>query len=254
MEYSDTSLTSRWRSLSRTRPKGRAWSDGDTMVWRGHWPGAEAIAFFQARLATWAANAVAIGSTPEEIGAFSTLVSAAATARDAQIDAINLKKASTQTYHTSTDEMRTAGVALIGRMKNFAKYTQDPQVYALAQIPEPQPGEPTPPPGVPFNPDVTLRQGGRIIVAFRSVNPGSVGGVTYEVYRQLDGQGEFAYLLTSGERAFEDQALPSGTAMANYMVRGRRSTTIGPFAEFVVRFGTGNQVSVSASFGDKTAS
>lgn len=216
-------------------------------------PRGEAIAFFQARLSAWAANAAAIGATPEEIGAFSALVSAAATARDEQIDAVNLKKSATQTYHTSTDEMRAAGVALIGRMKSFAKYTQDPSVYALAQIPEPQAGEPTPPPGVPFDPHVTLRQGGGVIVAFKSVNPGTVGGVTYEVYRQLDGQGEFAYLLTSGERTFEDQALPSGTAIANYMVRGRRSTNIGPFAEFVVRFGTGNQVSVIAGAGDEAA-
>jgi hypothetical protein len=78
--------------------------------------------------------------------------------------------------------------------------------------------------------------------------------VTYEVYRQLDNQGEFTYLLTSGERTFEDQALPGGTSIANYMVRGRRSTNIGPFAEFVVRFGGGNQVSVTASVGDKAAS
>ncbi len=217
-------------------------------------PRGEAIAFFQARLSAWTENAVAIGATPEEIASFSALVSAASDARDAQIDAVNLKKAATQTYHTAGDEMRTAGVALIGRMKNFAKYTKNPQVYALAQIPEPQSGEPTPPPGVPFDPDVTLRQGGGVIVAFKSVNPGTVGGVTYEVYRQLDGQGEFTYLLTSGEREFEDGALPSGTSIANYMVRGRRSTNIGPFAEFVVRFGTGNQVSVSASVGEKTAS
>lgn len=214
----------------------------------------EAIAFFQARLSTWATNALAIGSTPEEIASFSALVSAAADARTLQTEAINAKNAATQTYHNSGDEMRTAGVALIGRMKNFAKYTKNPQVYALALLPEPQGGEPTPPPGVPFDPNVSLRQGGGIIVAFKSVNPGSVGGVTYEVYRQLDNQGEFTYLLTSGERVFEDQALPGGTSIANYMVRGRRSTNIGPFAEFVVRFGTGNQVSVTSSVGDKAAS
>lgn len=218
----------------------------------------EAIAYFQARLPGWGTHAAQIGATPEEIASFSALVSAAADARTAQIAAINTKKSATITYHNASDEMRTAGVALIGRMKNFAKYTQNPQVYALAQIPEPQTGEPTPPPGVPFDPQVTLRQGGGVIITFKSVNPGSVGGVTYEVYRQLDGQGEFAYLLTSGERVFEDSGLPEGTSRANYMVRGRRSTNIGPFAEFIVRFGGGNQiggaVSVTASVGEQEAS
>lgn len=215
---------------------------------------AEAIAFLQSRIAAWSANAANIGISVEQTAALSALISAASDARTLQINLTAEKEAATTSYHNAADLMRAAGVALVGAIRSYAKYTDDENVYALAQLPPPADREPTPAPGVPFDPTIRLLGGGGVEISFKAVNPGSVAGVTYEVYRQLNGQGEFTYLLTSGERTFTDQAMPAGTTVANYLVRGRRSTSIGEFAEFIVRFGGGNQVSVAVKKPDKQAS
>ena len=215
---------------------------------------AEAIAFLQARIAAWTANAAEIGISVEQATSLSGLILAAADAQTTQIDLTNQKEAATTAFHASADAMRDAAVALVGTIKSYAKYTNDPSVYALAQLPPPADREPTPAPGVPFEPTIRLLGGGGVEIGFKSVNPGNVFGVTYEVYRQLDGQGEFTYVLTSGERKFVDQGLPPGTSVANYLVRGRRTTTIGEFAEFIVRLAGGNQASVSVKKPEKEAS
>ncbi len=59
----------------------------------------------------------------------------------------------------------------------------------------------------------------------------------YQVYRQIDGSGEMAFLGTSGTKSFTDTTLPAGSRAVVYQIRAMRSTAIGPSAQFIVNFG-----------------
>lgn len=203
----------------------------------------EAIDFFTNRLAAWSADPVAIGLTASLVAELAGATASASTARtDAQQAAV-AKLAASQTFRTETDAMRAIGVGLVQQIRGYAKATGDASVYAAAQLPEPATPEPTPAPGTPYEFEVGLRQDGAVELSFRCDNPGaqggSVGGVTYDVWRRDEAEGAFVYLLNTGERRFTDATVPAGTAEATYRVRARRSTEIGNPAQFTVSFGVG---------------
>lgn len=203
----------------------------------------EAIDWFTNRLAAWTADPASIGLTLELVNELTAATAAASTARTEAQQALDAKLAASQSYRNQTDAMRTIGVGLVQKIRGFAKATGDESVYATALLPDPATPEPTPAPGTPYEFAIDLRQDGSVEMSFKCDNPGaqggSAGGVTYDVWRQDEPQGEFVYLLNAGERRFADTTVPGGTAVATYRVVARRSTQTGDPALFAVRFGVG---------------
>lgn len=64
-------------------------------------------------------------------------------------------------------------------------------------------------------------------------------GVTYQVYRKVNGETEFTYLGGTGEKKWVDDTLPAGTTQVTYQVQPTRSTAVGNWAQFNISFGTG---------------
>ena len=199
----------------------------------------EAIDWFTNRLAAWQADPSAIGLTPELINDLATAAADASSARQTAEQAKFVKLAASQAYRNKADAMRTIGVGLVQQIRGYAKATGDESVFSTALLPDPARPEPTPAPGTPYDFGIELRQDGSVELSFKCDNPGNVAGVTYDVSRQDDPQGEFEYLLTAGERRFTDATVPAGTAVATYRVQARRSTQTGDPALFSVRFGGG---------------
>lgn len=201
----------------------------------------EAIDWFTNRLAAWTADPESIGLTAALVAELASATAEASAARTAAENAASAKLAASQTFRNTSDAMRTVGVGCVQQVRGFAKATNDPAVYAAALLPDPAEPEPTPAPGVPYNFKVSLNQDGWVELTFKCDNPGAqggtAGGVTYDVWRQDEPQTPFNYLLNTGERKFEDQTVPAGTAIATYRVVARRSTQTGGPALYPVRFG-----------------
>lgn len=96
---------------------------------------------------------------------------------------------------------------------------------------------PKPPPGTPDQFRVELLCGGSVKLTWKANNPAGVGGVTYQVMRRLNGEGEFAFAGVTGEKAFVDSTIPAGTSFVQYQVRGVRPTGTGEWAQHDVAFG-----------------
>lgn len=82
-----------------------------------------------------------------------------------------------------------------------------------------------------------LLSDGSIESTFKANNPTGMSGVTYQIWRRIGSEGEFNYLVASGEKKFVDATIPAGTQQVQYQVRGIRPTAAGAWAQFNVNFG-----------------
>ncbi|KAA0213038.1 MAG: hypothetical protein DYG94_12075 [Leptolyngbya sp. PLA3] len=189
----------------------------------------------------WATNAAGIGLTPASVTALSTLTIAARNAFNAAEAARQAAKAATQAYYDAVRAMHSgpgAGQDMIDTIRNWAESKDNPNVYALAQIPPPATPGTTPPPGTPFKFRVGLLQDGALELKWKCNNPGGTVGTIYEIRRAVGG-GAFAFVGASGVKSFTDDTLVSGAAPVTYRITAVRSTARGNPAQFTVNFGTG---------------
>ena len=203
------------------------------------------IEFYESHLQAWATNAASIGLDPAAVLAFQTLVT---NARSAYLDAEmkrEASKAATLTFHEDTDAMATIGSALMKNIRAYAESTDDPGVYALAQIPAPSQPSPVGPPGQPYELTVGLAQTGALALRWKCDNPSGATGTVYEVQRRI-GTGPFQFVEVAGERAFEDVTIPAGSSNIVYQITAVRGKARGPAAQFLVNFGVGGAASVTA--------
>ena len=199
------------------------------------------VEFYEAHLAPWGSNAVAIGLTAAQVTAFADLVKNAREAFDAQQAAADAAKAATQAFYNAVSTMQDDGAGLIRTIKNKAESSGDPNVYVLAQIPPPAPPSVVPPPGTPFDLRVELLQTGAITLSWKCNNPSGTSNTIYEVQRKIGtaaGAG-FEIIGGSGTRSFTDESLPLGPTLVMYRITGIRGTTRGATAQFVITFGVG---------------
>lgn len=203
------------------------------------------IEFYEAHLQVWATNAAAIGLDPAAVLAFQSLVGAA---RSSLLDAEmkrEASKAATQVFYNATEQMSTVGSALLSTIRAFAETSEDPGVYALAQIPAPATPGPVPPPGRPYELTVGLAATGALALRWKADNPSGASGTVYEIQRRA-GAGPFQFVDVAGERAFEDATVPAGASNIVYQITGVRGKSRGPAAQFLVNFGVGG-AAVTAS-------
>lgn len=196
----------------------------------------EKIAFCENHTAPWAANAVAIGTTATVVTDLTTKTTAARAAYNAQQAAQNAAKAATNTYNLAVRAMATAAQSVIDQVRVKAMTAGD-GVYSLAEIPVPSRGSPVGPLGKPSDFTVELDQTGALNLKWKNTNPKGATGTVYQVWRRLGGTGDFNYLGGAGDKKFTDAGVPAGTASVQYQIQAVRSTSVGPFALFVVNFG-----------------
>lgn len=203
------------------------------------------VQFFENHVEPFSANATAIGITSAECTDLQTKTQAARDAYDAQQAAIQASKVATEAFYNAVDTMNTAGNALIMKIRAKAQASGDMNVYTLSEIPAP----PTPSPvgelGMPgdFKASVNLATGA-LDTKWKCSNPRGASGTVYQIWRRLGTDGDFTYMGGVGAKKYTDNTVPAGTACVQYQIQAVRSTSVGPFALFVVNFGAGSSTSV----------
>ncbi len=200
----------------------------------------DTIQWFEARIADWTANAVAIGLTGEQVTSLAALVTAARASYDASQAARAASKASTTTFYNDTDAMRDLGADYIKTIKAFAATSNNPNVYALAQVPMPADPSPLGPPGQPTDVSISLTSAGYLSLKWKADNAAPSSGAYFVVQRKLASETSFTTVGDSGEKSFVDETVPFGATSAAYIITPRRGSQTGPASNQVtVQFGVG---------------
>lgn len=199
------------------------------------------IEFYEAHIAPWTTNAVAIGLTVPAVTVMSADLVAARNAYDAHVAALEASKAATLNFYEKVRTLHSApgrGADMIDTIKAFAQSTGNPGVYVLAQIPAPQAPGKSQPPGTPANFAVGLLQNGALKLTWKCANPAGTQGTIYEVRRKVGAAPAFEFIGATGVRSFTDET-HSGTSPVTYQITAVRSTARGAPAQFTVSFGIG---------------
>jgi hypothetical protein len=185
-------------------------------------------------------NTTAIGISVTQAAAFATATTAAQNSVDAVEAARSAFRAAVQTANIAVRTLRGQAGDAVRSVRSFAELQPDPQaIYALAQIPPQAPPSPAPPPGTPYQLEVSLLQTGALKLRWKCQNPSGTSGTVYEVFRRNQPGAPFQYIGALGGRSFTDETLPSGSASVTYQITAVRSTVRGNPAQFTINFGIG---------------
>jgi hypothetical protein len=205
------------------------------------------IEFYELRVGTgkpWTDSTTEIGLEAGDVTNLNTKIVAARAAYTAALALRNQAKAATFTLKQAIEEMTRAGSDCIKKIKGAA--SQDPSIYAIAEIPAPATPSPVGAPGKPSNFKVTLSETGELILGWTNTNPRGGGGTVYQVSRKLPG-GDFVIIGSTGQKKFTDSTLPANAGPVTYRVVGQRSTVQGEAAQFTVSFGVGSGGEMTAT-------
>jgi hypothetical protein len=207
--------------------------------------GLDRIVWYEAHVPVWVTNVTAIGLISSETTDLTTKTTNARTAYAEQIAAQETAKAKTQAYYEALNLLSVAGAAAIKKIRGKAEQVGGTSVYTLAEIPPPAIPGPCGELGTPYKFKAELSVTGQLTLGWKNTNPKSATGVVYQVFRRTDPMGAFEYLGGSGDKKFVDGTLPAGSNQVSYQVQAVRSTSVGAFAQFDVKFGVGGTTSVT---------
>ncbi|MFI4917641.1 MAG: hypothetical protein ACIAS6_14195 [Phycisphaerales bacterium JB060] len=208
----------------------------------------ETIDWLAARITDWSADPALIGLSELELNALATELSEAQAALAAAVQARKDSKDATTLYHDRGRTLLVSTRASVGKIRAFAKASDDPEkVYSDASIPPPASPSPAPAPGQPFAFRTELLYNGDLKVSFECEHPTGVNGVIYKVERQNAPQTPFLFIENAKERAFTDSTIPHGSSEIAYRVTAQTSTRDGAIGGTTIRFGSGNQQPVVVS-------
>lgn len=197
------------------------------------------LAFYEAHIAPFTANAGDIGLTVGEVANLTALAEAGRAALLAANEARTASKAATQAYYTAISALGKTGAGLIDTIRTYAETTNNPNVYLLSQLPPPAVDSAIPPPGMPREFVVTLAQNGWVQLNWKCTNPEGAQGTAYEIQRKI-GSGSFSIIgIAGGNKEYVDSTLPAGSSGVVYQVTGVRSGLRGPVSQINVNFGVG---------------
>lgn len=195
-------------------------------------------------------NAAELNLTEDEATAIKNAAGAARTRFAAANIAKNAAKSATLTQSIAVSDMKSLLSSAIKKIRLYAETTNNPGVYALADIPAPAAPTPAPNPVQPSNIGVSIVPGGALKIIFKAVNPGNGGPVSYLVSRRLMGETAFTQIgstgtsrrpgegLPRGFKSFTDSTLPAGANNFQYQIIGQRGDTFGePSEVFTVIIG-----------------
>jgi hypothetical protein len=199
------------------------------------------ITFFQGQLPRWARNAEQLGLNPDDIAMMTARTEAAQAALIAQRKAQLAAEAATLDLREAMDAMATMGASMLLQIRATAARSGG-AIYPLAAIDPPAKGSPVGEPGTPFKFEFSIDDNGALHLTWKCKNPRGSVGTMYQVYREVDGSGEMAFLGTTGKKQFTDATVPQGAKTIVYKVRAMRSTKVGQSATFNVSFGVDRAV------------
>lgn len=207
------------------------------------------LEFYEQRAPGWVTNAATIGLTPEQATQLQNLVTGTRTAYDDAQAARNAAKSATATQDAAFDTMDTFGAQMIKIIRAFGVATDDPSVFATAQIPEPKEPEPRAPVH-PSNVTFSLENNGALEARWDgTIVPGTSFLVDRQVWSVSGQPTGFARVATVSERRFVDTDIPTGTATATYRVsalKGGQQTTGAQSTAHFVFVGNGQSQLVSS--------
>ncbi len=195
------------------------------------------IEWFEQRIPVWTANPSAIGLTLPQVTQLMTRTAAARTAYQNAQAARNESKSKTVLLTDAAGSLRNYGADLIKTIKAYAETTNDPTVYAEADVPPPAAPSPLGPPGTPTDIVTTINNRGFVEIRWKADNAANSTGAYFKIERRLDGEQAFRLLGTTGLKTFTDESIPAGTLQATYIITPLRGDAAGePSEQFVVPF------------------
>jgi len=198
---------------------------------------ADKLAFFEQHLPVWAKDPVGIGLTAIQLASLANMVADARAAFDAAQDARAISRAATVSQSNAMSVMGEFGSDLVTTIRAFAETSNDPEVYAVAQIPPPAPPTPAGPPEQPTNLTASLTPGGALKISWK----GSVASSAYfSVYRRAAGETAFTLLDSTDTKFYEDTSIPAGVNNVTYYIQARRDEFRVDSGWFQVNFGSGS--------------
>ncbi|MEQ8315912.1 MAG: hypothetical protein RIE77_08550 [Phycisphaerales bacterium] len=161
-----------------------------------------------------------IGLSSQQLLDTESATAAAEAADQAAREARNASKAATVAKRNAFAALEAIIGADIDTIDAFAKATQDPDVYALAQIDPPKEPSERPAPPKPTDLALTSFPDGSLRLSFKV----SAAGAVFEVQRSttdLVGQDSpWTTIAVTGEKMYTDPAVPGGLRSIQYRVRG----------------------------------
>lgn len=203
----------------------------------------EIIQFAEGHLPVWSVAPATIGLSPAQIATLTTASTAARTTFDEALTARLAAKAATVQSDVDVSNLHSLLSEAIKAIRLYAETTNNPAVYAEAQIPPPAAPTPAKPPTEPVELRAIIGSMGQLTIQWKAAaaTPGlddSTVGVLYTVRRRLAGEPGFTYIGTAspsraGKRGFSsytDDSLPLNPSGLQYVVQGVRSTSSGNLA------------------------
>ncbi len=202
-------------------------------------PRAAFLAWAQTHAPVFVDNDSLIGLTEPQALSFQTAYNNAATAVQQQDAAISAAKAATTNANEKVGILRRSATLTTRMIRTFAENTNNPNVYAIAQIPPPADPGVAPPPAKPIDLSVELNNSsGALVLRWKASNPVGTSGTSYLVKRKLPTQSAFIFLGITGEKKFVDESFTAGPDSVQYIVQGHRAGSEGPESNvFTVNFG-----------------
>ncbi len=201
------------------------------------------LEWFEQRLALWAASAATLEISAAQITDLQTRISAARAAYTFAHIARNNAKSATANYYAASDNLNELGRILIRNIKTTAETTGNPQVYILADVPEPAEPSPLGPPPIPTDLLARLSTSGIVHVTWKCTRR---GGTSFQVFRSLtspDNQNTpYVMIGVSEEQKFTDSNVPAGYMAVTYkIVAGRGGGYSDPSDPTILYFGAAPQ-------------
>jgi hypothetical protein len=200
------------------------------------------------------ANLAALGLVAADMAPITSAQLGWATAFPAHVAAVNAAKAATEAAVEGDRDTRELTSDLVRSIRAFAINNNDPKVYTIAQIPAPNTGAPVPPPGQPTDFKVELNSNGSITVKWKAKHPEGSDRVVYFVQRKLISEDAFRLIGGTGEKAYQDDTLPTGIDGATYIITAQRGNVQGmPSRQLTVTFGSGGPGAMKFGFAEAAA-
>lgn len=198
----------------------------------------------------WVEEAINIGLTTAQAGAFSTLAAAARTRYNERLAAEEALRIASNNAREAISDARREAADLLRVIKGFAANAADPLVvYNRAQIPPPAAPTPAPPPAKPSDITVALTPtSGDITLKWKAANPAGTTGTSYIIRRRTSPLAAFEFIGVTGTKEFTDSTFAAGPDSVQYTVQGQRADSAGAVSDILtINFGRGPGITGIAS-------
>lgn len=194
---------------------------------------AKRLEFFEARVGQWTDNAAAIGISAAQAASIKSRTMDDREAYTNAQMARDAAKAATLTWYTSNDSMVNLGRDLIRTIKAYAETTNNPNVYALANIDPPAPPQPVPAPETPTAVVGSVSPDGIVTLKWRATRSGSSSGIFFVVERKR-GEGEYQVVSAVVEKMFMDPQANVTQSQVQYRIKAVRGEEMSEYTTPVV--------------------